>query len=192
MDFITYTLSALIALSGVVVGSYLANSAPEEVHTIKKYFPLVQMISLVLLFFVLYSYFPFFIVSALLILTFAFFRLFWHRQNVNILDYSVFAVLFPLTSLVAVAHYYVTLILFAFGVFSGALFYVLHTIPSTKKGSKKSTKKDSSLHVAHHKHRGRHHTHDEILSRLFASYAFFLLLACVSYIVSEIFMHLIN
>lgn len=197
MDFITYTLSALIALSGVVVGSYLANSAPEEVHSIKKYFPLVQMISLVLLFFVLYSYFPFFIVSALLLLTFAFFRFFWHRQNVNILDYSVFAVLFPLTSLVAVAHYYVTLILFAFGVFSGALFYVLHTKPkdpkqtkSKKKTSKK--KSDASLHVAHHKHKGRHHTHDEILSRLFSSYAFFMLLACVSYLVAELFMYLIN
>ena len=187
MDFFSYVLTVLIALSGVVVGSYLANSAPREVHDIKNLFPVVQMLSIVLLFFVLYSFFPFFIVSAILLLTFAFFRMFWYKQNVNVLDYTAFAVIFPLSSLIPMAHYYVTLIVFAFGVFSGALFYVLHTKPKRKNSSKKT-----SLHVGYHKHKGRHHTHDEILSRLFSTYAFFFLLACASYVVAQLFIILIS
>lgn len=178
MDFITYFLSALVSLFGVLAGSYLANSAPQEVHNLKKYFPLAQMLSLVLLFFVLYTFFPFFIVTAILILTFTFLRFFWHRQNVNILDYTIFGIIFPLSSLIMVAHYYITLIVFIFGIFSGALFYVLHTHP----------KKKTHKHVAYHKHRGRHHTHEEILLKLFSSYSFFLLLSLTSYLVANLFM----
>jgi len=182
MDFITYTLSVLIAFLGILAGSYLANFAPEEVHSIKKYLPLAQMLAIVLLFFIIFSFFPFFIATTLLILTFSFLRLFWHKQNVNVLDYSVFGVIFPLTSLVIVAHYYVTILLFIFGLFSGALFYVLHT----------KSKKKTDFNVAHHKHRGRVYSHDEILVKLFGTYVFFFLLSISSYLVSTLFLSFIG
>lgn len=183
MDFLTYLLTAFISLMGVVVGVMLANSAPEEVHQIKKYFTLIQLFAIVLLFFVLFSFFPFVIVCALLILTFGFFKLFWHKQDINFLDYVVFGSVFPLTSLVVVAHFYITIILFIFGVFSGALFYVLHTHPKKKKHQIKK--------VSHHAHKGRHHTYDELLSKLSSSYLFFLVLTIASYVIARLFNYFI-
>lgn len=191
MNLIPYLVSVLISFIGVMAGIFISKNIPETAHYVKKYFPMVQMISLVLLFFVLYSFFPFFIVTLILVLSFAFIRFFWEKQDVNLLDYIVFGVIFPFSSIIVFAQIYVTTLFFFFGIFSGALFFVLHTEPEKLK-IKKSTKKykkiiKASKDVAYHKHKGRHHTSQEIFSKALQVYSIFIIVAIVSYVASRLF-----
>ena len=95
----------------------------------------------------------------------------------NVLDYITLAILFALTTINMDSHLYMTTILFAFGVFSGALFYVMHTLPL-----KKSRGKD----VSHHKHKG-HHEFGVLVTKLLHHYSFFLVLTIITWFVSSFF-----
>jgi hypothetical protein len=190
MDFSTYLLSVMIVSIGLLFGSSLAHISRSEVHQFKKHLPGLQMFCVILLFLVLFSFFPFLVALSMLFLSFGFVYLFWRKLDMNFLDYIVFGGLFALTSVNLLAHFYVSLILFVFGMFSGSLFYVLHTFPQEHLKKTKSTSKKSKLphgsHVLHHKHKGRHHTSQEIFRLLVKKYAFFPLLALVSYGVANI------
>lgn len=192
MNFITYFISVIIAFLGVILGILIAKNIPETTHYVKKYFPMVQMMFLALLFFILYSFFPFFIVTLILILSFGFIRFYWAKQDVNLLDYIVFGAIFPLSSIIILAHIYVTTLFFFFGIFSGALFFVLHTIPKSKSSKKRSSKKSSftksksNLDVSYHKHKGRDHTFQEVFSKAIQTYSVFILISVVSYIASHL------
>jgi len=173
MDIFTFVASLLLAFVGLFVGTVLAHYSEEEVHYIKKYLPFLQMMTFMLIFVLIYWYLPFFIASSLLILSFAFIYLFWHRKNINLLDYIVLAVLFSLTSLEPHFHLYMTTLVFIFGIFSGALFYVLHRKHHSKPRD-----------ILHHKHSGKHLSFGHLSVKLFDHYFFFLIISFVSYLLA--------
>lgn len=175
MDVFTFTLTLLVSFLGLLVGGFLAHNSEDEVHKFKKFLPFIQLLLFVLVFVVFFVSLPFFVALMILILSFAFIYLFWHKKNINTLDYIVFAVLFALSSLNFVYHLYMTLILFAFGIFSGALYYVLHTKPNHK-----------TPNVSYHKHSGKHLEIGELLYSLFNHYYFFLIVSFLAYLVSQI------
>lgn len=175
MDVFTFALTLIVAFLGLLTGGLLSYYSDEEVRSFKKYIPVVQLIIFILVFMVIYLFLPFFVASAILVLSFAFIYLFWRKKNINVLDYSVLGVLFALTSLSMQFHLYMTLLVFAFGIFSGALFYVLHRNPD-----------DKDKHVSHHKHSGKHLSFGHLLYELFHHYYFFLIIAFAAYLVAQI------
>lgn len=66
MELLPYSLSALVAFSGVLVGAFLAMTAREEMPTGRKYFPIFQKVLLIAIAAVLLNHF-----SAPLIVKFA-------------------------------------------------------------------------------------------------------------------------
>ena len=178
MDFFTFLISAVIAFLGLLTGSALAHAAPDETHQFKHYFPFLQLLTFALIFVLLFVYFPFWIALALFVLSFVFILLFLHRKNLNLLYYIVLGTLFALTSLVPQMHWYMTLLVFLFGVFTGALYYALHT--------KAHKKKHRSKKIAFHKHTGVHWNFGLISRTLFNDYVFFVVIAFVAYFTSEL------
>lgn len=175
MDFFTFLLTAIIAFFGLLTGAVLSHYSHDEVHAFKKYLPMLQLACFILAFIILYTMLPFVIASALLVLTFAFIYFFWRKKNLNVLDYIALAILFALTTINLSSHLYMTTIIFAFGVFSGALYYVLHTKPPKKAKEK---------NVSHHKHRG-HHEFGHLVKKLLNHYSFFLVLTLVTWLVAN-------
>ncbi len=173
MNFFTFILTAVIAFFGLLLGGVLAHYSRNEAHAFKKYLPVMQLLCFVLAFAVLFSHLPFVIAVALLVLTFAFIYFFWRKKNINVLDYIAFAILFAFTTLSMESHLYMTVILFAFGIFSGSLYYVLHT---------KSPNKTKQRNVSYHHHRG-HHEFGHLISKMLNHYAFFLLLTVITWAV---------
>ncbi|MFP4118497.1 MAG: hypothetical protein ACLFTH_00390 [Candidatus Woesearchaeota archaeon] len=182
MDPYTYALTVLLAFFGIFLGGILSYWSKDEVHEMKSKIPHFQMMIFVLVFVALFIYLPFFVAVALLVLCFGFIYIFWHKTDLNVLDYIVLGAVFVISSLVAEAHYYITATITFFGILSGALFYAMHTKPT---GNIK-WKKDEELHVKHHKHSGKHLHIDELLNSLFYKYYFFPILAIGSYIIAEI------
>lgn len=173
MDIFTFILTAVISFLGLLLGLVLAQKAPEEIHAFKKYLPFAQLLIFVLIFVVFFAFLPFFIALALLVLSFAFIFIFWHKKNLNTLDYIVLGVLFALTSLSAELHWYMTLLVFLFGIITGALYFALHTRPTKKK-------------IVFHKHSNQHLDFGVMTRLLFTDYSFFLVLAVASYFISQI------
>ncbi|MFW5865590.1 MAG: hypothetical protein ACOCU6_00675 [Nanoarchaeota archaeon] len=182
MDIFTYAATLLIAHVGLFLGGMLAYWSKDEVHEFKSKIPYFQMILFILFFVSIFAHFPFTIALLLMILSFAFIYIFWHKTSLNTLDYIVFGTLFVITSLSYQAHFYSTIIMTAFGILSGALYYALHTKPSGE--ILKSTKND--LHVWHHKHSNNHLHIDEILSSLFYRYYFFPIIALTGFVIAEL------
>lgn len=181
MDFFTYTLTALVGFLGLFVGLIFAKFSPNEVHNFKKYIPDIQLILLALSFVIFFIYFPFAIASLIFILSFSFIFLFWQKRDINTLDYIIFSILFAIGSLDYRVHYYLTAIIFVFGLIAGTLFYVLHDKPHMH-------------HVmtrGHHKHSGKQLTFDEMSGILFKKYVFFMILCIFNYIVAHLFFYLI-
>ena len=178
MDFITYTISAFIAFSGIFIGLLLAKTAPDEVHSFKKYIPSSQLILTIVSFLILFLYIDFLISGLVFILSFAFIFLFWQKRDINVLDYIVFSIIIVIASTNLTAHYYFTSVLFVFGVLSGSLFYVLHDKPTKKK-------------ILHHKHSGKQLTFNEMSLLLFRKYLFFFIFAIVNFIIAQIMLVLI-
>lgn len=176
MDVFTFTLTLFVAFLGLLVGGFLAHNSEDEVHKFKKFIPFIQLLLFVLIFVVFFAFIPFFVALMILILSFAFIYLFWRKKNINTLDYIVFAVLFALSSLNFQYQLYMTIILFAFGIFSGALFYVLHTRPNHKHPN-----------VSYHKHSGKNLELGHLLYALFHHYYFFLIVSFSAYLISQIF-----
>ncbi|MGM5481565.1 MAG: hypothetical protein ACQESE_04095 [Nanobdellota archaeon] len=187
MDPFTYFMTVLLAFFGIFLGGVLSYWSKDEVHEMKDKIPFFQMIIFVLVFIAMFAYLPFFIVLSLMVLGFGFIYIFWHKNDLNILDYIVFGSLFVITSLSTQAHYYITAAITFFGILSGALFYALHTKPT---GNIK-TKKDEELHILHHKHSGKHLHIGDLLNSLFYKYYFFPILAIISYIVAETIKYLL-
>lgn len=175
VDVFSFLISTVIAFLGLLTGSFLAHNAPDETHEFRKYFPYLQLAVFVLVFVLFFVYLPFFIALALLVLSFGFIYFFWHKKNLNLLDYIVLGVLFSITSLNAYFHMYMTLLVFLFGIFTGALYYALHT---------KHKKHQKTIPL--HKHSGKHLRYSVISRTLFQNYLFFLIIAVSSYIVSRI------
>lgn len=181
MDFFTYSLTSLIAFLGLFIGLLLANFSEDEVHAFKKYIPFMQLMMIVLVFANIFMHFPIIIAGFMLILSFAFIYLFWHRRDINLLDYMVFSVLFVITSVNVQAHYLMTAIIFTFGILSGALFFSLHREDGKKK----------KKHIGHHKHSGKHIEFNIISNMLCKKYLFFFILTLVNFIVAEVIAHFI-
>ena len=180
MDIYTFVGTSLLAFLGLFVGLVLSHYSEEEVQSFKKYIPFIQLSIFVLMFLLLFWYLPFFIASSILVLSFAFIYLYWHRKNLNVLDYIIISVLFALTSLSKNFQMYMTLLTFLFGIFSGSLFYVLH---------RRHTKEPK--HILHHKHSGRHLSFGQLSIELFNHYYFFLIISFVAYLLANLFKYLI-
>ncbi len=180
MDFFTFLATLILSFFGLFVGLVLSHYSEEELRDIKKYLPYLQLLIFVLVFLVFYWYLPFFIATSILVLSFAFIYLFWHRKKINTLDYIVFAILFALTSLNNYFHLYMTLLVFIFGLFSGSLFYVLH------RRSEELTK-----HILHHKHSGKHLSFGHLSVKLFDYYYFFLIISLIAFLIANLFKYLL-
>lgn len=175
MEFITLVFTSLIAFFGILAGALLSHFSEDEVHAFKKYIPMLQMVGYVLTFLVLFIFFNVWIMLALLVMTFLFVYVFWHKHDLNVLDYVPLASLFVLSSLNPRAHFFITAIVFVFGVLAGALFYAMNTIPASKT--------HGGTH--HHKHSGKHLPLNELLSQLFVKYVFFFLICILVFVVAE-------
>ncbi len=180
MDLFTYILTTCIGFSGLFVGILISRYAIEEVDIFKKHIPFLQMVLLLLGFLVTFIYVPFNISLLIFLLSFAFIYLFWNKRDINTLDYVVFSILFILSSVNLEAHFYMTAIIFVFGILSGTLFFVLHTYPKKHK-----------KHIAHHRHTGHNMDFDELSYAMFKKYFFFLIISILGYIISSIFVSLL-
>ena len=175
MDFFTYTLTALVAFIGLFVGLMFAKTSPDEAHYLKKYIPSLQLLLIILTYLLLFIYFPFYIAGSVFLLSFAFIYLYWRKRDINTIDYVVFATIFVITSLNITAHYYLTAIIFVFGLLAGILFYTLHDKPD--------------LHLVTyggHKHSGKQLSFDAMSSYLLKKYSFFFFLALIAYVVANL------
>lgn len=176
MDVLTFTLTAFVSFLGILFGAVLTHHTKEEILSIKKLIPFLQFTVLVLVFIVLYFFFPFTIVSALLVLSFGFIYLFWNKNNLNFLDYIVLSMILVISSIDPQAHLYVTLFAFIFGILSGSLFYMMNT----KHPKHKITK------IYHHKHSGNHLDMNGVTSRLFYTYKFFFFLSIIAFVAAQL------
>lgn len=176
MDVFTFALSVVIAFLGLLAGCVLAKYSHDEVHQFRKSIHTAQLLVLVLLFVLFFVYFPFWVALAILVLSFSFILLFWHRKDMNLLDYVVLGVLFGLTSVDAQLHLYMTLLVFLFGLFTGSLHYVLHT-----KHHNHPVKK-----VGIHNHSGKHFSFNMLTEKLFQDYYFFVILTFCSWAAGEL------
>jgi hypothetical protein len=181
MDFITYTLTAFVGFIGLFVGLLFAKFSPNEVHNLKKYIPDIQLALTSLAFIIFFIYFPFAIASLIFILSFSFIFLFWQKRDINTLDYIVFSILFAIGSLDFRVHYYLTAVIFIFGLFAGTLFYVLHDKPEKHRLMKRG----------HHIHSGEQLDFDQMSVILFRKYLFFFILCVVNYLIANLFFYLI-
>lgn len=176
MELFTYLLTGIIAFIGLFIGLLITKYSLDEVNSFKKYIPFLQMMLIMLGFLVMFIYINFTLASVIFILSFAFIFLFWKKRDINTLDYVIFSILFFIASYNINAHYYMTAIIFVFGILSGTLFFVLHTYP----------KKHVKNH-GHHKHSGKNLDFDELSKELFNKYFFFLILIIINYIIGFIF-----
>ncbi len=175
MDLFTFALTAFVSFLGILFGAILTHHTKEEILSIKKLIPFLQFTVLVIVFIVLYFFFPFTIVSALLVLSFGFIYLFWNKNNLNFLDYIVLAMILVISSLDPQAHLYVTIFAFIFGILSGALFYIMNTHHPRKKAKK----------IYHHKHTGKNLSFNSMTSRLFYTYKFFFILTIIAFAAAQ-------
>lgn len=182
LSLYVFLLTTLLAFVGLFVGAVLTHYTKNEVHQFKRFLPLFQYICLILIFLVFFIYFPLFVALMILILSFLFIFFFWRKKDINFLDYVVLSILFAFSSIQIQVNVYLSLIIFLFGLFSGALFYVLHS--KAKKGY--GTKHAHILHVQYYKHSGKELSYGEILTRLFNKYYFFIVLSIASYAVAQI------
>lgn len=174
MDFFTFTITVVLSFLGILFGAVLSHYTKEEVLDMKKAIPFMQVALLIIIFLILFFYFPFYIVASLLVISFGFIYLFWKKVNLNFLDYIVLAMILVVSSLNKQAHLYVTLCVFLFGILSGALFYVLH---SKKRNLKK---------IGHHKHSGKHLDFNSMTTKLFYTYKFFFILSILTFVFANI------
>lgn len=175
MDILTFILTTIVAYFGLLVGSLVANNSPDEVHSFKKYLPFLQLVVFVLIFVLLFVYLPFWIALVLLLFSFIFIYVFWHKKNHNLLDYILLGALFAITSIDVQLHLYMVLLVFLFGLFTGALHFALHTVYKDKKHD-----------VGFHKHSGSHLSFGILSKKLFVDYGFFMLIAISSYFMAHI------
>jgi len=182
LSLYAFLLTTLIAFLGLFVGAVLTHYTKNEVHQFKRFLPLFQYICLILVFLLFFIYFPLFVALMILILSFLFIFFFWRKKDINFLDYVVLSILFAFSSIQTQVNVYMSLIIFLFGLFSGALFYVLHS--KAKKGY--GTKHAHVLNIQHYKHSGKELSYGEILITLFNKYYFFIVLSIASYAIAQI------
>ncbi|MCA9477706.1 MAG: hypothetical protein KC535_00990 [Nanoarchaeota archaeon] len=171
MDLFTFIVTVFVSFLGILFGAVLTHHTRDEVFEMRKLIPFLQFAILVAVFVVLFLFFPFTIVSALLVLSFGFIYIFWRKNNLNFLDYIVLSMILVISSVNPKAHLYVTLFAFIFGILSGSLFYVMNT-----KHKKHQVKK-----LAHHRHTGKHLDFHSMTSSLFYTYKFFFFLAIIAF-----------
>ena len=174
MDYFTYSITAFITFIGIFMGLMLAKASPDEAHAFKKYIPSLQLLCLILSQVLLFIYFPFIIAGLIFILSFTFMFLFWRKRDINLLDYIVFSGVFIISSLNYSAHFYMTAIIFAFGILAGILFYVLHDKPKQHK-----------VTYGYHKHSGKQLEFNEMSILAFKRYLFFFLLCIFNLVLAN-------
>lgn len=178
-QIIIYVSLLIVAFLGLPIGLILAAFSPDEAHKYKNFFIPLQMLFLVLFFLILLFYLPLFVSASLIILSFSFLFLFWHKLDHNVLDYIIFSLLLIFFTISQMAFLYSIIVIFLFGMFSGFLFFVLHTKDPL---SKKKTR------VKMHKHTGKHLSFESMLSKLLKMYYFVLILTfvvfCCSFLAS--------
>lgn len=184
MHGITFLLTTLIAFFGLFAGILIAYHTKDEVHHVKRYLPFLQLLCLVIIFILTFFYYPFFIALVVFLLSFLFMFLFWRRKDINLLDYIVLAVIFAFSSIYVSFHLYITLLLFVFGLFSGTLYYALHTKPKRSHKSRHA----HILMIGHHEHSRRHLSFGQSLRGLFDRYYFFVVIAIATYALAHILM----
>ncbi len=176
VDVFTFLFSLIIAFSGLLFGLFLSKQADDEVHHYRQFIPFIQLLLFSLFFVLLFIYIPFTYAFVLLLLSFVFLFIFWHKLHINILDYLIFAPLFALSTLLPEFHLYATLVLFLFGIFSGALYYVLHRNHPKKKSSK----------ISFHTHSKKHLSFDQLAEYMFSHYVFFLGISFATYVLAQV------
>ncbi|MGM5480330.1 MAG: hypothetical protein ACQESC_02625 [Nanobdellota archaeon] len=196
MEWFTYILTIILSFLGLLIGSLLAHWSKEEIYLVKEYIPFFQLLIFSLVFVVYFAFFPILVAISLIILSFGFIYLFWHKRELNILDYIVFSGLVVISSLQSQAHFYITILITFFSILSGALFYALHTrvkfnrTQKSKKTSKLSKQKRREMRkttfLKPSADIGKNNSLDTILTALFYKYLFFPVLAILAYGVAEL------
>jgi hypothetical protein len=177
MDIFTFAITIIVSFIGILFGAILTHHTKDEILSIKQNLPTIQFSILVIVFLVMFFYFPFMIALALLVLSFGFTYFFWKKNVYNFLDYIVLAMVLVISSTNPQAHMYITLLSFIFGIFSGSLFYIMHT----------NHKKHRIKKLAHHKHSGKDLTLSGVSHYLYKLYRFFFFLALVAFAFAHIF-----
>ncbi len=140
MDLLPYSLSALVAFSGVPVGAFLAMAAREEMPTGRKYFPILQKVLLMAITAVLLRHFNAFLlvkVAAYAALLFVISR----KTMFNF--YPFLAVAFFVLGQESRGLFAISLLVFIYGFPAGSL-YVLR---SGRKGMFRTLGKASLRYV---------------------------------------------
>jgi len=121
MNLLPYSLSALVAFSGVIVGVVLALFAKEEMPTGKKYFPLIQKVLLIAIFALLLNHFKALLIVKLVAYSALIFVL-SRRMMFNL--YPLFAVAFFLLGQGSRELFTISTLVFLYGFPTGSMYVV--------------------------------------------------------------------
>jgi hypothetical protein len=121
MSLLQYSIAAVIAFSGVVIGAILAFNTKEEMPTAKKYLPLLQSIIFVTIVAVLLNYFKLNIAVRVLVYAAVIFVLL-RRQRLNL--YPVLAATFFLLGQSSQSLFMVSALIFLYGFPAGSLYFM--------------------------------------------------------------------
>lgn len=163
MDIITYLITGIIAMFGFFFGTIISHYASEEVKAGRKYFVFLQKLTLILIFILFFKYLPFTIATILVLMSFFFLFFYWHKKDMYTLEYIILGCFFIIASVNESLHFYFTILIFLFGLFTGGMHYA----ENHKKRNKVSL--------------------DKALILILRKYYFFLIIIIVCYIIANIF-----
>jgi len=121
MTFLTYSLAAIIAFSGLIVGSILALRTKEEMPTAKKYFPLLQKILYVAIIAVFLNHFKVGIIIKVIIYAIVIFAIL-RAKVLN--SYFIIAVFFFFLGQSEKSLFMISLLVFLYGFPTGSLLVI--------------------------------------------------------------------
>lgn len=121
MSFLIYSISALIAFSGVVAGAILAFNTKEEMPTAKKYLPLLQKILLIAIVAVFLNHFKMGIIIKVIIYALVIFAI-YKKQILNF--YPIIAVLFFFIGQGSQNLFLISTLVFIYGFPTGSLYLI--------------------------------------------------------------------
>lgn len=121
MTFLAYLLSAVLAFSGVIVGTLLAINTKEEMPTAKKYLPWMQKILFIAIIAAFLNYFKFGIIIKLVIYAIVIFTV---LKSKTLSNYVFLAVIFFLLGQRSESLFIISTLVFLYGFPTGSLFVI--------------------------------------------------------------------
>ena len=120
MDFLAYSLSAIVAFSGLFVGAFLARSAKSEMPTASRYLPWLQKILVIAVAALFFSHFR--VNTALKLIVYAAIIVFLLRAQINF--YPFLAVVFFMLGQSPGSLFSVSALVFLCGFPAGSMFII--------------------------------------------------------------------